>query len=671
MTSALFTINGGTAGQSADVSASSTVNLALADTSGVRSVAWRITGTDSESHTAPVITKTGAPSGITASFPVPAGLGQAYGIECVVNGGKNSNGQVDNALTSRSAVYVPYSSGRKPFFLGETTESNSVYGWTERINEVVAEQSGVLDHDLDMDGYDIIDAGTINALTTISAGTSLSAGTFADIGSYLEVGTTPATSGTIRVPSIPNIRSRNHGNTGNIDLLTTDSSDRVIVGGTGNTNGVYLNVDGTNRVAVSSTNLTYAPNGVDQRLAISNTLGQFSFSGGNVTFGGGYIGIGSNTAATGNLRVANNTTIIAARNAANNADLSIALSDLSNNLAFGSNNSPGVYFDASSAHYFRIASSAVMTVSSAGVSSPAFADSAGTTSVTGLIRAKNNTTIVAARNAANSADVNILSLSNANRVQLGGTNTVGWDLNINSGAVLQGDGGALYVYGGQATFTAGQWYAPAYTTTTANPATSGLVRAANNTAIVATRNAANNANLEVIGSTSANALYVGGGAAATATIKTYGWNANGLIQTIVPQASATVTNTVYHEYVFGFTTNTSGAVTNTDLDLSNIEGISFASGTTAVYARIEHIAYRATSNFATYATCEQLFRYNGTTWVESGTADATTTRDAAGNAFTTPTLAMSANLLRYSCTAPATTEVVTHRIKFKVTAMKA
>lgn len=765
MTSALFTINGGTAGVAADVSASSTVNLALASTSGVRSVTWTIFGTSGSDFPAPTITKSGAPSGVTASFTIPAGAGQAYGIRCVVNNGRNEVGQVDNSLTSQSAVYVLYPSGRRPFFAGETTESDSVYGWTERINEVVAEQSGVLDHDIDMDGYSILNVGSITGvasssitvdnaqfeqiyvgtgdfastgeiamqnnksikmrngansadvtvasvsnlsvfetgtnssqyviktssntkmdigLTTISLAPvttnrltltdttstfGFSGGNIVIGGGYIGIGATTATGGDIRVQSGASFQARNAANSANISLLATTGANNIVLGD--NTNASTIQITGSTGVS-----LFYS---TDERLTIGSTTGTFKYSGGDITIGGGYVGIGSNTSTTGNIRVPNNTVALSARNDANTNNLSIAASDDGDNLFFGSANSPALYYDASTNHIFRIASSSIASISSSGLSATSFADSAGTTSTTGLIRGKNNTTLITARNAANSADIDLLAINSSNAVSIatgatsigiGPLNTATIYLGGNSGGYNTAFvAGGFYLSGGGYNILNGNARMLSYGST-GTISTTGIIRAENNVIIAAARNAANSANLEVLGTNTSNHLYIGGAASATAAVQVFSVNSQGYRETVMPAASGTAAaNTITYEYVFADSTNTSGATTNRDIDLSNLEGINFATGTSAIWAQVEHIAYRATSNFATYATCAQAFRFSST-WAESGTADSTTTRDVSGNAFTTPTLAMSGNNLRYSHTAPATTDVVHHRIKIKIFAAK-
>lgn len=135
--SALFQIDPGTlvygtAGVAQNAAAGATVNCRIASTVGVDSIAWRIFGTSGTAT--PAITLSGSPTGQIASFALPAGVGQAYGIECKVNGGTGT----DFGDTKTSAVYVLDANGRRPFFIGETYEADATYGVVPRLNTAVA-----------------------------------------------------------------------------------------------------------------------------------------------------------------------------------------------------------------------------------------------------------------------------------------------------------------------------------------------------------------------------------------------------------------------------------------------------------------------------------------------------------------------------------------------------
>jgi hypothetical protein len=137
MPSADFTINGSATPPAIAVSASSTVTLALTDTS-FRTVTWSIVGNHHPDAVNPTITPGGSPLGATATFPMPSGAGQAYLIECVVNNGRDDEGQVQASLTKRALVGVNATSSSKiPFANGEKLERDAVYGWTVVMNELL------------------------------------------------------------------------------------------------------------------------------------------------------------------------------------------------------------------------------------------------------------------------------------------------------------------------------------------------------------------------------------------------------------------------------------------------------------------------------------------------------------------------------------------------------
>jgi hypothetical protein len=146
--SANFTVNSLATPPEVAVSAGSTVTLALTSISGVRTVVWTIEGNSSHTLVNPVITPAGSPSGATATFVMPAGTGQGYLVQCVVNGGNDDEGTYQSQLTKRAIIGVVDASGTVPFCAGETTERSATYGYTERLNAIagVAGSSGIADH---------------------------------------------------------------------------------------------------------------------------------------------------------------------------------------------------------------------------------------------------------------------------------------------------------------------------------------------------------------------------------------------------------------------------------------------------------------------------------------------------------------------------------------------
>jgi len=131
--SALFQIDPGTGvygatGVAQNAAASATVNCRIASAVGVDAVEWRIFGTSGTAT--PALTLSGSPPGQIATFTLPAGTGQAYGIECKVNGGTGT----EFGDTKTGAVYVLDNASQRPFFIGETYESDATYGVVPRLN---------------------------------------------------------------------------------------------------------------------------------------------------------------------------------------------------------------------------------------------------------------------------------------------------------------------------------------------------------------------------------------------------------------------------------------------------------------------------------------------------------------------------------------------------------
>ncbi len=117
-------------------------------------------------------------------------------------------------------------------------------------------------------------------------------------------------------------------------------------------------------------------------------------------------------ATTGDLRFRNNRTIIAARNALDSADIPIITTDTSNN----------VIYDTGTLHSWRTAGVTKMSLSSTVLTMTDgmyIALSSGTIAATGDIRAKNATTIISARNAANTDNIICLSTDSSNNVIFG------------------------------------------------------------------------------------------------------------------------------------------------------------------------------------------------------------------------------------------------------------
>jgi len=175
----------------------------------------------------------------------------------------------------------------------------------------------------------------------------------------------------------------------------------------------------------------------------------------------GYITIGNNSAQSGIIRIPNQN-FINSRNVLNNADITLIGTDNLNRVQIGS------------------LSSTIHILNN--LTSDGYIVIGNNPSQSGLLRTSSSTTIITSRNSSNSADLTLLSTDASNRILLGSTSLAGhifntsssslYDFQINSSSQLQ-IGSQFIRYG-------------------VNPATTGFLRAPNNSIGAAARNAANN-----------------------------------------------------------------------------------------------------------------------------------------------------------------------------------
>lgn len=121
------------------------VTMRLASTTGVQSVSVRCYGTHAEAVSTASIealwTLGGAPRGSEVTWTIPAGVGQAYGIEFTVNGGRQGRDPMA-AWISRGGIYVLAGNGERLIFAGETTEASATHGYVERLNGAIDGSGG-------------------------------------------------------------------------------------------------------------------------------------------------------------------------------------------------------------------------------------------------------------------------------------------------------------------------------------------------------------------------------------------------------------------------------------------------------------------------------------------------------------------------------------------------
>jgi hypothetical protein len=135
--SPLCNVNASPSINGVNVTAASTVTIALADTAGVKQWTLSCLNTDdllvASTITAGLTINTVAK---TATFTAPA-VGSALILQSVVNNGKDANGAVDPTLTTTFGIYVLTTSGYRVAAFDEKTEGSSAFGWVTKLNAVV------------------------------------------------------------------------------------------------------------------------------------------------------------------------------------------------------------------------------------------------------------------------------------------------------------------------------------------------------------------------------------------------------------------------------------------------------------------------------------------------------------------------------------------------------
>lgn len=146
MTSAAFTVNGSAVTGAVSVAYGSTVSLALVSVTGVKSIAWLAISRSTTAVALPTITSAGSPSGVTATFTMPAdtgnGQGAAFIVRCSVIGNDGLT------YTASAVIGVENRNDVVPVVAGETSERDSELGWIGALNAELASVSyatGVID----------------------------------------------------------------------------------------------------------------------------------------------------------------------------------------------------------------------------------------------------------------------------------------------------------------------------------------------------------------------------------------------------------------------------------------------------------------------------------------------------------------------------------------------
>ena len=137
-----ISVNGGAyaaPGVAVDAPPSATIACRLVSLSGVdpASIRWTNFGTHNPSQAQLVPVLSGSPVGQIATFTLPAtATGQAYGIQCDVNGGYGVTDIAGTTVTS--AAYCLNAAGVRPVFINELWEASATHGVVARINSALA-----------------------------------------------------------------------------------------------------------------------------------------------------------------------------------------------------------------------------------------------------------------------------------------------------------------------------------------------------------------------------------------------------------------------------------------------------------------------------------------------------------------------------------------------------
>lgn len=137
MTSPACTVNATATTNGVDLTPATTATIALADVAGV--TAWSILAVNTdELNLAASVNATLTVDALTktATFTVPA-AGSAVVFESIVNNGRDVNGRVAAAYTTRFAIYTLTSTGFRVCAFDESLEGNAAFGWIAKLNPLI------------------------------------------------------------------------------------------------------------------------------------------------------------------------------------------------------------------------------------------------------------------------------------------------------------------------------------------------------------------------------------------------------------------------------------------------------------------------------------------------------------------------------------------------------
>lgn len=229
-------INGNSTTNGVNVSASSTVTVALLDPAGCASWTLQCIGTD-ELNSADAINATISinQAAKTATFTAPL-AGSALIFASTVNGGVSSQtGLADASLTTLAGVYVLTSDGYRVGAQNETTEGDSNFGWVSKVNRMIRAGVGG-------GGSSFTAGGDLTGSSSSQQVVSLTgtAGVVTGPATAIAIGSSPATTGMIRLPNNKSVYARNFSNSADLLALVYDTDNYLQIGNSTATSRLQL-----------------------------------------------------------------------------------------------------------------------------------------------------------------------------------------------------------------------------------------------------------------------------------------------------------------------------------------------------------------------------------------------------------------------------------------------
>lgn len=246
---------------------------------------------------------------------------------------------------------------------------------------------------------------------------------------FIQQGANPAGAGDLRTKNIYSWQARNYNNTGDVNVvgLTGDGStftDLNIGSGdaTGN-NALYLNAKSFVRIdLLASAEYVF-------------TTTQITMNANNIV-GAGYVSSTGTVAGSGFVRAGNNSTVVAARNAGDTADITVLFVGSNDNILIGGSGTPvnpNVFINSLTTTGIRVSGTAEYIFDATQfdmlgnnlLMGAGFINFAGTAAAGGNINTPHNVVLWAGRNQAGSATISLLNFggSGNNNLDIGGAGT--------------------------------------------------------------------------------------------------------------------------------------------------------------------------------------------------------------------------------------------------------